>query len=252
MYQIESQEMSPEFQAVWLAAAEHLNNLIQAEEGVWLRCHPYPPFLDHLSFRLGNQLFFIRVEDADRKVAAPGTQRGVVNLAEQAGGHPCALLMRRGSSLEEWKPVYPGHSVADMRTGKPINPMSLRTDEKIAMTLWEIHAMGIQVVVEYLQEQGLMVTSWQTDPGVDPQVWFQNPDGEIEWVVVRTVSYPEDHAPRPAHWASIADSTQKPKHSGRFASVALSSGDQNFKKSDEPVIPLWRGQGMMVGFSGFE
>ena len=65
MHEIEMQEISPEFLKCWHAAALHLNKQVQGGIQAWLRNNPYPPFLEHLSFRLGNQLFFVRVEDID-------------------------------------------------------------------------------------------------------------------------------------------------------------------------------------------
>ena len=46
-----------------------------------------PPFLGHLSFRLGNRLFFVRVEDVDGKAHGPGTIRGLATAARDANGH---------------------------------------------------------------------------------------------------------------------------------------------------------------------
>jgi hypothetical protein len=61
MYEISIDEMTPEFLECWRAAGKHLNNQVQGGINTWLRAHPSPPFLEHLSFRLGNQLFFVRV-----------------------------------------------------------------------------------------------------------------------------------------------------------------------------------------------
>ena len=61
MYEIETLEMSDAFLPIWRAAGFHLNKQVDGGIQSWLRAHPYPPFLEQLSFRLGNQLFFIRV-----------------------------------------------------------------------------------------------------------------------------------------------------------------------------------------------
>lgn len=61
MHNIEMQEMSPDFLKCWQAAGMHLDKQVQGGIKSWLRAHPYPPVLEHLSFRLGNQLFFVRV-----------------------------------------------------------------------------------------------------------------------------------------------------------------------------------------------
>jgi len=66
-------QMSRAFFGCWQAVGEHLDRQVDSGIRSWLRAHPYPPFLEHLSFRLGNQLFFVRVEDVDGNVeGTPG------------------------------------------------------------------------------------------------------------------------------------------------------------------------------------
>ena len=79
MHNIEMQEMSAEFLSSWQAAGNHLNNQVQGGIQSWLRAHPHPPVLEHLSFRLGNQLFFVRIEDAEKRVQGPGSLRGLMS-----------------------------------------------------------------------------------------------------------------------------------------------------------------------------
>ena len=71
MHEIEMQEVTPEFSACWHAAGHHLSQQVQGGIQSWLRADLSPPFLEHLSFRLGNQLFFVRIEDVDNKVHGP-------------------------------------------------------------------------------------------------------------------------------------------------------------------------------------
>ncbi len=77
MYEIEIKEMSDAFFPCWKTAGIHLSKQVDGDIQSWLRAHPYPTFLEHLSFRLCNQLFFVRVEDVDRKVEGPGSLRGL-------------------------------------------------------------------------------------------------------------------------------------------------------------------------------
>ncbi len=75
MYEIEMNEISEAFFPCWKAAGIHLSKQVDGGIQSWLRAHPYPPFLEHLSFRLGNQLFFVRVDDVDGMVAGWRTCR---------------------------------------------------------------------------------------------------------------------------------------------------------------------------------
>lgn len=54
MKTIEMHEMSAPFFECWKAAGIHLNQQVEGGIPSWLRAHPYPPFFEHLSFRLGN------------------------------------------------------------------------------------------------------------------------------------------------------------------------------------------------------
>lgn len=252
MYEIESDEMSEEFFPCWKAAGIHLSG--QVEDGIqsWLRAHPYPPFLEHLSFRLGNQLFFVRVEDVDGKVHGPGNSQGYVIAAQQANGRACILPMKKNLFGGAWVAALPGWGLVDPETRKPVNPVALVTDQNIEMTPWECHDMAVQVVRDCLRKEGFELLSWQGNPKVDPSIWFIGKSMGPEWVVVRTAKFPDKSAERPSNWENIAAGCAKISPVGHFVSVALVSRDQPFAASEEPAAPLWRGHGMHVRFTGLE
>lgn len=252
MYKIEMDEMSPQFYGLWRAAIEHLSRQVQGGIETWLRCHSAPPFLDHLSFRLGNQNFFLRVHDADGRVEGPGRMSGLNHIAAENGGHACILLMKRAGLAGTWEAVRPGWGLVSPEDGRTIDPFSLVTDELIPMTPWEIHSMGVQVVLQQLHQDGVHVTKWQDDPNIDPTLWFQNKDDQTEWVLVRTVTYPARRAERPANWDEMIENLAAISRRGNFASVALSSADQPFDTEDDAPVPLWRGHGMYASFEGLE
>jgi hypothetical protein len=76
MYDIELHEASEEFAQCWQAAARHLQTYAQGGGLNWLKADLNPPFLEHLSFRMGNQLFFIRIDDVDHRLVTPGNPKG--------------------------------------------------------------------------------------------------------------------------------------------------------------------------------
>lgn len=48
MHKIDTTPMTSAFQSCWYAAAKHLE--AQGQGGInWLRAHPFPPYLEHLS-----------------------------------------------------------------------------------------------------------------------------------------------------------------------------------------------------------
>lgn len=252
MHEIETLEMSDAFFPIWKAAGVHVDKQVDGGIQSWLRAHPYPPFLEHLSFRLGNQLIFVRVEDVERKVQGPGSAQGFITAARNANGRACILPMKKNLFRGLWVADMPGWGLIDAETRRPINLVELVTDQKIEMSPWEIHDMAVQVVRGYLEKQGFELMSWQGNPEVDPSIWFIGQTKRPEWVVVRSAQFPADSAARPANWQAIAAACSKMSVAGHFASVAVVSVDQPFASGDEPPVPLWRGHGLHVRFLGLE
>ncbi len=112
--------------------------------------------------------------------------------------------------------------------------------------------MAVQVVRDYLEKQGFELKSWQGNPEVDPSIWFVGKTKRPEWVVVRSAKFPSNNAARPSNWQAIAAGCAKLSTTGHFASVAVVSVDHPFESGDEAPVPLWRGHGMHVRFTGLE
>jgi hypothetical protein len=132
MYDIPVDEISREFGLCWQAAGHHLQTcgrkaakemkpeLLMLPPGVgyeaiiWLKVELRPPFLEHLSFRLGNQLFFVRLEDVDNSLEIPGTRNGLMRVANECKGHACLMPMKRSGG--KWKPTEPGWGLVSLPT----------------------------------------------------------------------------------------------------------------------------------------
>jgi len=250
MQHIEMQEMSPEFLKCWHSAGLHLDRQVQGGINTWLRAHPYPPVLEHLSFRLGNQLFFIRVEDVDDKIEGPGSMRGLLSIAEGCLGHACRMPMKKKIFGGDWVADAHGWGLVDARNGKPINPPELVTDEMIEMTAWELHDFAVQIVRNQLVKDGYQLMSWQSNPDVDPAIWFIGDSKKPEWIVVRAARYPLKEMDRPANWNSITHNCSQMSSIGHFASVVCASTDDPFDPAGANVAPLCRGHGMHVRYMG--
>lgn len=252
MHNIEMQDMSPDFHSCWQAAGMHLSRQVDGGITSWLRAHPYPPHREHLSFRLGNQLIFVRVEDVDGLVKGPGNLQGLISVAEHAGGIACVLPMKREFPSGEWAADNAGWGLLDAKTGQLLDPVALVSEDKIEMSNWELQDMAVQVVRDHLQKEGYELLSWQGDPEVDPSIWFVGASKKPEWVVVRAARFPVSQAKRPGNWSAIAQSCKPRGSTGHFASVALVNMEQPFKSDQEAAVPLWRGHGMYVRFTGLE
>jgi hypothetical protein len=248
VHEIPMNEPSPAFAECWQSAGRHLQQQGQGAIN-WLRAHLHPPMLEHLSFRLGNQLFFVCL-DAERVAPfSAATARALRAVADGCRGHACVMPMRKAPS--GWQAAAPGWGLLDMATSQPVTPPALITDEKIEMSAWELQDFAVQTVRELLEKEGRKLMSWQGNPKVDPSLWFVGDRGP-EWVVVRAVRYPEESASPPANWTAIAQFCSRLSNIGHFAPVVVASAHDSFDPANGSPMPLWRGHGMYVSYKGLK
>ncbi len=245
MYQVDMQSASNDFLHCWKSGGIHLNTQVDGGIQSWLRAHPHPPFLEHLSFRLGNQLFFVRIEDAEGKLQVPGSREGLQAIADACHGHACLMPMKKKFFGGDWVPMLPGWGLVDATSGMAVNPIELVTDEKIEMTPWELQDLAVQVVRGQLEQEGHQIMSWQSNPEVHPAIWFVGKSEKPEWIIVRAVSH-DGGLDRPGNWDAIAASCAHLSSIGHFAPVILGSAGE---ASERGVI--LRGRGVEVRYEGF-
>lgn len=244
MHDIPMSEVTEAFARCWQEAGMHLERAAGGRLDAWLRAHLTSPFLEHLSFRLGNQLFFIRVEDVDGLVEGPGNLQGLMKVAQANGGHACLLPMRKRDG--KWSAVLPGWGLQEARTKKAIDPPAEITDEKVEMTDWELQDFAVQVVRQQIEKDGHELMSWQSNPAVDPSLWFVGNDGP-EWVIVKTARYPQKEADLPSNWRAITESCSRMSKRGNFASVSVACMET--LSSDGK---LYRGYPLVTNYAGMQ
>lgn len=242
MYEIETQSPSPEFLAMWQAAGRHIQSFFQDGLQSWLKVEPHPPFLEHLSFRIGNQVFFVRLEDVDDRAVLPGNRGGLLSIAEGWNGFPCLMPMRKRP--DGWRPTKSGWGLIDLRSGDAIDPTWLVSDELVEVTDWELLDFAVQVVKQWLRDQGFEIMSSHSNPDVNPNIWFVSDKGP-EWVMVKALRYPEKADAAPENWKVVADECGHLSRLGNFASVS-------FALDKDRSQPIWRGHAADVQFNGIE
>ena len=247
MYKIEQDMPSREFIGAWNAAGTHIQH--QADTGLsWLRTTPVPPLAEHLSFRIGNQIFFLFIEAAEFRYREKSSLFD--DVCKEANAVPCLMpmIMRGGA----WKPELPGWGLKHAHTQAPLNPLDLVSDALIEMTDWEVHDFGIEIVVRSLEHEGKQVFSRQSDRKIDPSIWFRD-DGGPHFVIVRAARYPAPQASLPDHVESIKQNCSGMSRSGFFASVVMASADDPLDPNANEnghVMPLYRGHGLYPEFEG--
>lgn len=250
MYKIENSEATSDFAECWKAAGMHIENQSQGGIRGWLRAHLNPPFLEHLSFRLGNQLFFIQLVDVDDQLETPANPSGLKMIAEACQGHACYMPMQKREG--QWIPTENGWGLVDTETLELVNPVELITDEKIVMTDWELQDFAVQVVKDSLVAEGKEVTSWHGNPDVHPSLWVVGHDS-LEWVVVKAARYPERNCVIPNNINDIVNNFKEVSKKGYFAVVGVANVNDPYDpmaKKNGNFVPLFRGEGMNVSFQG--
>jgi hypothetical protein len=251
MFEVDMSEPTRAFVACWVSAMKHLDAQVQGGVRTWLKDYPGPPVLEHISFRLGNQLFFLHLQDADGREHFPGNERGLLHVAARSAGHACVMPMRRARFRDKWSPVEPGWGLLDARSGAPVDPVACVTNERIEMTVWECQDLAVQVVRQDLLSHGCEVVSWSGNPDVDPSLWFARSGRDAEFVLVRFAAFP-DAAPvapfekmRALQEASGQRGARGFSNRGHYAAVCLRNAAQQLG-AGEPVLPLWRGHAVWV------
>lgn len=174
-------EANAEFHDCYSAVIKHLQ--IKSDGAlVWQKAWPTPPFLEHLSFHLGNQKFFIRLFDVNGNLEEPPNEDGTVIAAKKFNGIPCYIAMEKNNNVwsvvgDDWglylhkdkAPLYPND--------QPINPPDLVTDEMIPLNDAELHALAVQSYIEILVEKlpNTIFYAPQFDRGVQPHIRIKRP-----------------------------------------------------------------------------
>lgn len=235
---LDAAPMTAAFFEMWSAAGRHLDQW--SDRGLtWLRAHPNPPYMEHLSFRFGNQLYFVRVVDAAGRIEGPGTLGGLRRVSLGNRGHGCLLPMIH--SANEWTPLRLGWGLVSPGDGRPLNPEELATDAIIEMSPWEIHDLAVQVARQHLQDEGMEIITYDSDPEVEPAVWVRDRDGRPAWVIVRAACHPAPRPEPPEGWRQLAGQFGGTNYRGYFAPVGLANAEDPFHPAGKGALPLWRG-----------
>lgn len=250
-HDIETMPATDEFRAVWVAAGQHIQRQVESGSLAWLRADLNPPMREHLSFRIGNQLFFIRITDEDGVVSGPGSVEGLMNLAQCAQGIACIMPMRKKG--QSWFPVFPGWGLVEILSGKSIDPLVRVSDELIVMSDWELQDFANTVVLNYLKSLNSEVLSSQSNPEVHPSIWFVDADGP-SWILVMPLRYPENTASLP-DLAKLEKSCKRMSEDakGYIAWVKVANADDPFDPAaaeNNNFMELYRGHGCVVSFAG--
>ena len=115
------------------------------------------------------------------------------------------------------------------------------------MTASEIHDFGVEIVFNYLKEEGHEIVAVNTEIGINPQI-AATKDGELEFIIVRTACYPSKGQIENDQVASqCLAHADKQKATCYFASVGIANADT--ENDAELGVPV-KGAPFHVAFEG--
>ena len=238
-------EFSDEFLACHVDIFNKYNQLGQGYLQ-WIKFVSVPTPI-HLSFRFGNQVFFVHFQDINNELDAPGHMEGFLGICERYKCFACTLPIQK--SLKGWTMVNTGWGLVDAITNKVLDPFSLVSDEKIEMSEYEIHEIGVSHVHETFLEKtmGYKVTSWFKDLGIYPSVTFINDHGE-ECHVFVGVSHSSEPYKKIDIYLDLMEAalSRRPETKIYFARVHVVNSNDDFKS---PKMTLYRGHPTSCGMT---
>ena len=267
-YQIDPNEPSEEFLRARDVAGSRLQEMFRQLGGRvesqhdfrWIKADLTWPSFDHLTFAYKNQVFSVLVdlvEDRRSMITSKEVTR-CIDACTENNLVPCIFPVDKRS----FSPLKDGWNLLHPESGAAFVPEELVDDVKVEMSEWELHNFGIQIVRDHIEKSdGGRILSFCDVIGIDPQIWFEDAQGNRSWVIVR-------HFPRLAGEESKdfigveKTNSQLASYDGFFAGVSVASSEPFTHDLDAKTVPLskrfdgstpvYRGDGFYVNFKGIE
>ena len=188
----------------------------------------------HTSFRIGNQLFFIHIVDLDDNMETPGSIEGFISICEKFQCLACLLPVRKKNN--KWTIENLDWGLIDAKTGDIINPHNLVSDEKLVMSDYEIHQMGVEYVRDFILKKnlGYNISGFIIDPDIRPSISFYKQDTHC--CVLVKVSYDPNPIVKKEEFKDVLEEMKStyPNTIVYFAGVHL-LGQEQVKKKDKSI-----------------
>ena len=179
------QTATEDFLDCWRSAGLHFNSM---KSEYTLRYVDGPlclPLLAHLTFILGNQLFFICIQGL---LQTPSGKEECIYAAKRANGIPCLLKMQRTD--KGWAPIFPGWGLVHAETLEIIDPPKMVNEDAIEISDWELMDCATQLVMRELDEEGKKIVSHDSNPDGAPSIYFEGEQKVKNFVQVIPARYP--------------------------------------------------------------
>ncbi len=267
-YQIDPSNPSQEFHRARNAAGVRLQEMFKKfgdrvepqHDYRWIKSDLTWPSFDHLTFAYRNQVFSVLV-DFIQNGRTSLTQLDVKRCVDASTEHnlvPCVFPV----DARTFRPLKDGWNLSNLESGVSVVPDDFVDDVKVEMSEWELRNFSIQIVRDHI-EKNLKDTilSYCDVIGIDPQVWFEDQQGNRCWVIVRNFGL-IDGSESSKFRGMETRNPQLVPYDGYFAAVSVASSEPVTLDLDAKLVPLskrfdgsspiYRGDGFYVNFKGLE
>lgn len=206
----------------------------------WIKTELSYPSFDDFTFGYKNQVFSVMVLRVSGKGKLINPPPRIEALRRECANNnlvPCIFPVNAVTG----KPFFPGTwNLVNIFARKPVNPVTMSSDDNIEMSDWELRNWAVQVVYDSLESEGLERLSFSDAPGIDPQIWFRDSDGKECWLEVLYASYPDDA--ENMSFSCTGWPREVLSHDGYVARVGFAGAEE--------MSRLYRTKGAFVKFRG--
>lgn len=267
-YQIDPQNPSQEFLRARDQAGVRLQEQFKRLGGRvepqhdyrWIKADLNWPSFDHITFAYRNQVFSILVDLVQDRQGTLTTKelKRCIDACTEHNLVPCIFPV----DARSFRPLKDGWNLSNMESGVAVVPDDCVDDIKVEMSEWELHNFAIQIVRDHIEKNMKgRILSYCDVIGIDPQIWFDDQQGNRCWVIVRHFALIE--GTESAKFKGIeARNPQLVPYDGYFAAVSVASSEPFTVDLDAKLVPLskrfdgsspvYRGDGFYVNFKGLE
>ena len=236
--------VTDEFLVCWQSVARHFRAMPTNYNFRFYNLSPAPPWLEHFCFSLGNQIFFICIEDIDGQLQTPTDSSHCVFAASEVGGIPCVIQVRQVD--RNWSPVLEGWGLLHAQTRQVIDPLTHVTPARVEITDWELQDLAVDCVCDFLKRDGCAIQSRNPDSRIVPSLFYSR-GGVQKFVGVFSARFPRTPCPQLDRLHQISEQTG---NAGSYAVVTIASEFDAFDPDDTEGFPLHRGDDFLFKFDG--
>jgi len=171
---------------------------------------------------------------------------------------PCSFPV----NAQGFSPLADGWNLLHLESRSIMTPEDCVDDVQIEMSEWELRSFCIQIARDHIQKiKQNNILSYCDVVGIDPQIWFDDIDGNRSWVLVRHYHRLTGDEAKESMGMEKSNPQLAP-YDGYLAAISLACSEPFARDLDSKSIPLskrfdgstpiYRGDGFYVSFKGLE